>query len=81
VMWSPFHGVVDFSRCRLIRRLCRILLHFLFLSQDRWGNLLCDGWFHCHGTCSMEVSLCMGLNRSPGHGLKLRLSGCIGGDL
>jgi hypothetical protein len=27
---SPLHGVVDFSECRLLRRLCRILLHFSF---------------------------------------------------
>jgi hypothetical protein len=79
VMWSILYGVVDFSGCGLMRRLCRILLHFLFSSQDRWGNLLCDGGFHYHGTCSMEVSLCMGLGRALGHGSKLRLSGCIGG--
>jgi hypothetical protein len=50
-----------------------------FLSRDRWGDLFYDGWFRCHGTCSMEVSLCMGLGRAPGHGLKLRLISCIGG--
>jgi hypothetical protein len=55
------------------------LAPFSFWSQDRWGNLLCDGWFHCHGTCSMEVPLCMSLGLTPGHGSKLRLSDCIGG--
>jgi hypothetical protein len=29
VVRSSLHGVVDFSGCRLMRRLCRILLHFL----------------------------------------------------
>jgi uncharacterized membrane protein required for colicin V production len=29
-MQSPLHGVVEFSGCGLVRRLCRILLHFLF---------------------------------------------------
>jgi hypothetical protein len=41
------------------------LAPFSFSFQDRWGNFLCDGWFHCHGTCSMEVSLCIGLDRAP----------------
>jgi hypothetical protein len=30
VVQSPLHGVGDFSGCGLIRRLCRILLYFLF---------------------------------------------------
>jgi hypothetical protein len=30
VMQGPLHGMVDFSGCELMRRLCRILLHFLF---------------------------------------------------
>jgi hypothetical protein len=51
----------------------------IFLSQDRWGNRLCDGWFHYHGTCSIEVLLCMGLGDAPSHGSKLHLSGYIGG--
>jgi hypothetical protein len=55
------------------------LAPFSSWCQDRWSNLLCDGWFHCHGTCSMEVSLCMGLDRALRHGLKLHLFGCIGG--
>jgi hypothetical protein len=40
VMWSPLHCVVDFSGCGLIRRLCRILLHFLF-------RLKIDGAIFC----------------------------------
>jgi hypothetical protein len=55
------------------------LAPFPFSSQHRWANLLCDGWFHWHGTYSMEVSLCMGLGRTPDNGLKLYLFGCIGG--
>jgi hypothetical protein len=40
VMWSPLHGVIDFSGCELMRRLCRILLHFLFcLKID--GTIFC----------------------------------------
>jgi hypothetical protein len=40
VIWSPFHGVVDFLGCRLIRRLCRIFLHFVFcLKID--GAIFC----------------------------------------
>jgi hypothetical protein len=50
-----------------------------FWSQGRWGNLLCDDWCRCHGTCSMEISLCMGLGRAPDHDSKLCLFGCIGG--
>jgi uncharacterized membrane protein required for colicin V production len=40
VMWSPLHAVVDFSGCGLVRRLCRILLHFLF-------GLKIDGAIFC----------------------------------
>jgi hypothetical protein len=57
------------------------LAPFSFWSQDRWGNLLCDGWYPCHGTCGIEVSLCMGLSRALDHSLKLRLSGCMGGGV
>jgi hypothetical protein len=36
VMQNPLHGVVDFSGCGLMRRLYRILLHFIFgLKIDR----------------------------------------------
>jgi hypothetical protein len=52
-----------------------------FWSRDRWVNLLYDDWYRCHGTCSMEVSLYMGLGRALGHGLKLCLFGCIGESL
>jgi hypothetical protein len=55
------------------------LAPFSFWSQVRWGNLLCDDWCRCYGTYCMEVSLCMGLGCSPGHGSMLRLFGCIGG--
>jgi hypothetical protein len=55
------------------------LTPFSFWFQDRWGNLLCDCWFCCHGTCSMDVSLCMGLSRAPSHSSKLHPSGCIAG--
>jgi hypothetical protein len=54
-------------------------LALFFSSQDRWANLLCDGSSHCHGTCSMEVSLCIDLGCAPAHVSKLHLSGCIGG--
>jgi hypothetical protein len=30
VVGSPLHGVIDFSGCGLMQRLCGILLHFLF---------------------------------------------------
>jgi hypothetical protein len=41
VMRSPLLGVVDFSGCELVRRLCRILLHFLFaLKVD--GIIFCS---------------------------------------
>jgi hypothetical protein len=30
---SILHGVIDFSGCGLMRRLCRILLHLLFRLQ------------------------------------------------
>jgi hypothetical protein len=52
---------------------------FSIWYQGKWGNLCCDGWFHCRGTCSIEVSVCMGLGL--GHDSKLRLTGCIGGSL
>jgi hypothetical protein len=47
--------------------------------QGKWDNLWCDGWFHFHGTCSMQVSLCMGLGHDCGHDLGSRLFGCMGG--
>jgi hypothetical protein len=40
-MRSPLLGVVDFSGCGLVQRLCRILLHFLFaLKVD--GTIFCS---------------------------------------
>jgi hypothetical protein len=41
------------------------LAPFSFWSQGRWGNLLCDGWCRCPGTCSLEVLLCVGLGYAP----------------
>jgi hypothetical protein len=49
--------------------------------QGKWDNLWCDGWFHFHGTCSMQVSLCMGLGHDCGHDLGSRLFGCMGGGV
>jgi hypothetical protein len=40
VMRSPLHSEVDFSGCGLVRRLCQILLHFLF-------GLKIDGAIFC----------------------------------
>jgi uncharacterized membrane protein required for colicin V production len=37
VMRSPFHGVVDFSGCGSVQRLCRILLHFLIGLKIDWA--------------------------------------------
>jgi hypothetical protein len=40
VMQNPLHGVVDVSGCGLMRRLCQILLHFIFgLKID--GTIFC----------------------------------------
>jgi hypothetical protein len=47
---------------------------FSFWCRYRWSNLCCDGWFHCRGTCSIEVLVCMGLGLSRGHGSKLHLA-------
>jgi hypothetical protein len=33
VVRSPLHGVIDFSRHGLVRRLCRILFYFLFCLE------------------------------------------------
>jgi hypothetical protein len=33
VVRSPLHGVIDFSGCGLMQRLCEILLHFLLRLQ------------------------------------------------
>jgi hypothetical protein len=40
VVGSPLHDVVDFSGCRLLRRLCRILLHFSFRLKE-YGEIFC----------------------------------------
>jgi hypothetical protein len=34
VVGSPLHGVIDFSGCGLMRRLCGIVLHFFHLHID-----------------------------------------------
>jgi hypothetical protein len=52
---------------------------FSIWCRGRWGNLWCDSWFHCRGTCSIEVSVCMDLDHTLGHDSKLRPAGCIGG--
>jgi hypothetical protein len=31
---GPLHGVIDFSGCRLLRRLCGILVHFSFRLEE-----------------------------------------------
>jgi hypothetical protein len=48
-----------------------ILGPFFIWCRGKWDNHWCDGWFCCHGTCCIEVSVCMGLG--------LGLTGCIGG--
>jgi hypothetical protein len=37
---GALYVVIDFSGCRLLQRLCEILLHF-FLTQEKWSNLWC----------------------------------------
>jgi hypothetical protein len=34
VVRSPFYGVIDFSGCGLLRRLCGILFHFSFRHEE-----------------------------------------------
>jgi hypothetical protein len=63
----------------LQRMLSRLLIHF-FLVSRKIGQLWCDDWFHYHDTCSMEVSMCMGLIGALCHDLWLRLSDFIGGE-
>jgi hypothetical protein len=31
------------------------LAPFFFWILEIWGNILCGGWCHCHGTCSTEA--------------------------
>jgi hypothetical protein len=58
-----------------------ILAPFSAWFQGKWGNLWCGGWFYFRGTCSMGVSLCMGLSHDRGHHLGLRLFCCMWGSL
>jgi hypothetical protein len=45
-----------------------------FWTQGIWGNLLCSGWCHCHGTYSMETFMCMGLCLDRSFGLTYPIS-------
>jgi hypothetical protein len=56
-----------------------VLAPFSAWFQVKWGNLWRGGWFHCSGTCSIGVALCMGLYRDHSHDLELCLFGCMGG--
>jgi hypothetical protein len=58
-----------------------VLAPFSTWFQQKWGNLCFGGWFHCRGTCSIGVSLCMGLNCDRGHDLELHSFGCMGRSL
>jgi hypothetical protein len=47
-----------------------------FWIHGIWGSLLCSGWYHCHGTCSMKSWMCMGLSHDHILVLACPLSGC-----
>jgi hypothetical protein len=58
-----------------------VLSPFSAWFQGKWDNLWCGDWFHCRGTCSMGVSLCMGLGCDRDHDLELHPFGYMGGSL
>jgi hypothetical protein len=59
---------------------CDLLLWVMVGVKVEWV-LWCGGWFHCRGTCSMGVLLCMGLGHDRGHDLMRHPFGCMWGSL